>query len=138
MKKAGVSLGIVGSFFALYGALITYNAEEILKYPGLMTELSGAESIVQTMIALKWVLSSVLFLSLVLGSVGAARLCKKGAASGVLFVAAAVLSAVSVCGIISAICYALGAIFAFVSDKRSALSTESSDEDDSQDFDMGI
>ena len=138
MKKAGVTLGIVGSFFALYCALITFNAETILKYPGLMTELSGAEGIVQALISLRWVLSSVLFVSLLLGLIGAALLCKKGAVSGVLLVAAAVLSAVSVCGIVSAICYALGAIFAFVSDKRCTLSAQSSEDNDSQDFDMGI
>ncbi len=138
MKKAGVTLGIVGSFLALYCGLITFNAEAILKYPGLMTELSGAEGIVQTMIALRWVLSSLLFASVLLGAVGAAMLSKKGAASGVLLVAAAVLSAATVCGILAAICYAISCTFAFVSDKRSALSAQTSEDDKPEDFDMGI
>ncbi len=136
MKKAGVTLSIVGSFIALYGALITFNAEAILKYPGLMTELKGGEGIINTVIALRWVLASALFISVLLGIVGASMLCRKGAVSGVLLVSAAVLSAVTVCGIISAVCFALGGIFAFVSDKREG-PAETRD-DDSEEYDMGI
>ena len=137
MKTAGVTLGVVGSFLALYGALITFNAEAILKYPGLMEELSGGEAVIQTMIALRWVLAFMLFMSAVLGAVGAAILSRKGTVSGTMLVIASVFSAVTVCGALSAVCFALSGIFAFVSDKRCALKAVASD-DESEDYDMGI
>jgi hypothetical protein len=138
MKTAGITLGIVGSFFALYCALISFNAEAILEYPGLMTELGGGEGIINAVIALKWVLASALFISVFLGTVGSVMLCKRGTLSGILLVTAAVLSAVTVCGVLAAVCYTIGGIFAFVSDKRSLLKHEDPQSDDSNDYDMGI
>ena len=135
MKTTGVTLGITGSFFALYGAIITFQSQAILEYPGLSDFLSG--SVFQTIVALRWVLASALFLSLILGAIGSALFCKKGTVSGTLLIAACMLSAVTVCGIVSAVLFALSGIFAFVSDKRTALCPQAA-EADSDDYDMGI
>lgn len=127
-------MGVVGSFLNLYCAVIFLNAEAIMEYPGASEMFGGSNEIIQTILALKWILAAALFISAVLGMIGAATLCKRGAASGSLLVFAAVISAFTVVGILTAICYAIGSIFAFISDKRSRLK----ENDDSDEYDMGI
>lgn len=135
MKTAGITLGITGSFFALYGALITFQSQAILDYPGLSDFLSG--TVFDTIIALRWVLASALFASLLLGAIGSVLFCKKGAVSGTLLITACVLSAATVCGMLSAVLFALSGVFAFVSDKRTAMHPEAA-KVDSEAYDMGI
>lgn len=138
MKTVGVALGVVGSFLNLYCAVLLLNVEAITSYPGASEVLGGVNQIIQTLIALKWILAAALFISAVLGAIGAATLCKKGAVSGSLFVFAAVLSAVTVVGILTAFCDAVGSIFAFISDKRHLQGLNETQNDDSDEYDMGI
>jgi predicted membrane protein len=85
-----------------------------------------------------WLLAVLLLICVVLAIIGAVKLNKKGTVSGTLLVIAAVLSAMTIYGIIAAICFVISGIFAFVSDKRSILQDKEEIKDSSEEYDLGL
>ena len=146
MKTAGIALSIIGTVFALITALIFLASVTLFGSSDLFSQMNDTAmpeftSIVSTIVL---VLAVLLGICVIMGVIASVKINKKGITAGILLVISAVVCALTVYGILAAVCFLLAGIFSFVADKQSYLNPvptvpfNYAEDDDPEEYDMGI